>query len=89
MSPDFPQWEGEISKDEVDTQELPPDLAEIVAVWPNLSMELRHAIVKMIRWKSTAGLDFEAGKAKDLIFAKNYEKTWLLRELIVQFIRIY
>ena len=34
---------------EIDTKKLPPDLAEIVAVWPQLPPAIRSAIVAIVR----------------------------------------
>ena len=34
---------------EIDTSELPPDLAEIVDIWPQLPEAIRSAIVAIVR----------------------------------------
>jgi hypothetical protein len=45
-----PQWTPESpNQGEIDTSELPPDLAEIVAVWPNLPEHIKAAIKALIQ----------------------------------------
>jgi hypothetical protein len=38
---------------EIDTSELPADLAEIVAVWPGLPAHIKAAIMALIRTHKT------------------------------------
>jgi hypothetical protein len=45
-----PQWTPESQKQgEIDTSKLPPDLAEIVAVWPDLPEHIKAAIKALVQ----------------------------------------
>jgi len=51
-----PQWTPESPKQgQIDTQELPSDLAEIVAVWPELPEHIKAAITTLVQAHGKGG----------------------------------
>jgi len=51
-----PQWTPESPKQgQIDTQELPSDLAEIVAVWPELPGHIKAAIKALVQSAAKEG----------------------------------
>jgi hypothetical protein len=50
-----PQWTPESRKQgEIDTSELPPDLAEIVSIWPELPGHIKAAIKALVQTHTAA-----------------------------------
>jgi len=51
-----PQWTPKSPKQaEIDTSELPPDLAEIVTIWPELPEHIKAAIKALVQTRSREG----------------------------------